>query len=249
MHPLKRERRFKTKKARETFFFDLCRKWYGEFPPGRVEPGESPDFLIIGADKTIGVEVTDWHIDQDKGGSDVRRMLEDRERLVERAEQIFWSGNNTPVFVSLFFENTQINGSHPKTARRLAALLDELFVGVTEGEEKTASDEQLERFDLSYLLWKVRLARHFSFPTFFDAPSVVGSGNPRPALEATIAAKEEKVGEYRLRCDEAWLLIVANTTLAQRLPPTLDADDLYPSSFDRVLLLDYAHEGVIELWK
>lgn len=250
MHPLKRERRFKTKKEREAFFFDLFRKWYSEFPTGRVEEGESPDFLIVGTDKSIGIEVTDWHIDQDKeGGSEVRRMLEDRERLVERAEQIFWSRNDTPVFVSLFFEDTQIKGSHIKTAERLATLLETLQRDVRDGEEKTASEELLERFDLTYLFWRVRLGRLFSFPTFFDAPNVVGSGNPRPAIEATIGSKELKLQEYRTKCDEAWLLIVANSTLAQSLPPTLQDDDFFPSTFDRVLLLSYADEAVIELLK
>lgn len=198
----------RSKIEREDFIFDRFRPAFSEFPKGEVVRSESPDYLIRQPNKTIGIEMVDFFIDQRPGGSVAKKKQSDRERFVELAEQAYVSLCSMPATVSLIFTEKQIGGTAKSSADSLAALIHEVIFNLKESEEVDIDRTTLAKFGLNEILWTVEIGRTFDTQLHFIYSNGAVFGDPSDSLHQTIASKEAKYEKYIEKCDEAWLLII-----------------------------------------
>jgi len=92
-----------SKKDVERAYLERFRSLIPDFPPGRIEATEEPDFLVHQPASILGLELTDLHRDTPSG---IRPQQADeamRHRVVARAQTLYVASGNPPVRVSVFF--------------------------------------------------------------------------------------------------------------------------------------------------
>ncbi len=243
-HPAARDRRDLSRKDLERFYLECCRAWQPGFPRGPVQALESPDFLVYGSDGITGVEVTEWHADHSRLGSRLRRDVEIRLRLVEQAEDLYYDADGAWARVDVFFAATPPHAESERMAHRLAATITQ-WVGQVPPAGRGEVPRPAFHRGLGRFIKRIRIARRerANRLSVWKAPSL---GDPTAAIQAAVRHKETKLPLYRSRCDRAWLLVVASTSLASALPPAWPPSS-FPSEFDKVLLLDFAGRRVVTL--
>ena len=93
------------KKEIEKHYLDRLRASMLDFPAGRIEPTEEPDFLVHGDNRVIGIELTELH-KETPGGAKPQQALEAmRHRVVTKAQELYIAANLPPVNVSIFMND------------------------------------------------------------------------------------------------------------------------------------------------
>jgi len=91
------------KKNRERQFLDEFQKLYPDFPQGRIETCESPDFPIHQDTRTIGIELVDYVRGQNNGESINRRNEVLWQRIADSARAEYEKKNDAPLMVHFFW--------------------------------------------------------------------------------------------------------------------------------------------------
>jgi hypothetical protein len=224
-------------------------------PVGIREFGDKPDLVIHTATHRIGIEHTQLFRLQGALGKPFPKEAESLERRsVERAQQLLHERGGPALLVYVRFHDQPLRKADVQgIAERLAAVVARIAPTVpgarTEAEswsynrtEPGAIPEQVER------LWVIR-------PGGQDARShwsVLRGGAPpdltRERIQAAIAEKDAKLAEYRSRCEEAWLLLVADgSSPATDLTLPEPFAETFTFGFDRVFYFHRSSLTVIEL--
>ncbi len=97
------------KKARERAYLERFRENLEDFPDGEVVPSERPDFLIKAGSGRIGVEVTEYHIQEpDEGwGSPMRAQEGTEDKVLRMASEKHQSKGLPPVIVHVLWHPHQ----------------------------------------------------------------------------------------------------------------------------------------------
>ena len=242
------------KKAREQAYLQRFRDNFASFPEGEVIPSEHPDFLVKTQARWIGIELTEYHVQEpDEGwGSPMRALEGTEDKVLRTASEQYQSKGLPPVVVNVLW--------HPHQAldrRRISKLAADLANLVQEHLPETGHNVTIRRRrhpawrSLPQEVESLTVDRQINFSENAWT-SVRGASVPTltpPQLQKKIRNKEAKVSTYRRKCREVWLLIVA-----RGFEPSTHVDIgsevesyQYESGFDRVFFLHHANEYVAEL--
>ena len=234
------------KKKVERYYLERFSALLNNFPAGKIEESEEPDFLVREA-RTLGIEFTELH--RENEGEQVPGQAREamRERVMTRAGQLFDEAGLPPVRCNAILTDEPIPKSEvEERAQRVADLAIRYLPSQPGGASVgRPSWDGLDGFPdwMSYIS-VLRLdgaeasSFHVSGSTWVER---LGAKH----LEPPLVAKERKLHAYRARCDEVWLVIVVD---ARRMSTWFPYDDeLLPtsvtSSFDRVFVLRLFGEG------
>ncbi len=200
------------KKTRERFFLDEFAAVYPNFPSGAIKNSERPDSLVSDGSRVTGIETIDYVRGQDSEGSIYRRNEILWQGIADQARREFESLRSDPLMVHFLWRSDQqprkaeisnlatsaatiIGRSVPKTLFKSARISHDELAGTP-----------IQTFVSSIHVTRVRNARQASW-SFIGAGFVSVSVNE---VRDLIASKNAKVPAYLRRCDEVWLLIVAD---------------------------------------
>jgi hypothetical protein len=241
------------KKARERAYLERFRENFADFPEGEGVSFEHPDFLIKTQSRRIGIELTEYHVQEpDEGWGSPMRAREGTEDMVLRtASRLYQSKGLPPVAVHVLWHPHQAlrSRSIPELAADLANLVLEHLP--EPGHEAAIRRSHPAWRSLPQEVTSLSVDRRINFSKN-SWTSVRGAFVPTltpSELQKIMRGKEAKVPTYRRQCREVWLLIVA-----RGFEPSTHVDIgsevesyRYESGFDRVFFLHHANEYVAEL--
>jgi hypothetical protein len=243
------------KKAREQAYLERFRENFADFPEGEVVPFEHPDFLIKTQSRRIGIELTEYHVQEpDEGWGSPMRAREGREDKVLRTASKRYQSKGLPaVAVHIHWNSHQVFSSRSvqELAADLADLVQELLP--EPGHEAAIRHRRHPAWrSLPQEVTSLSIDRRRNFSKNVWT-SVRGASVPTlapPELQQIIMrTKGAKVPSYRQQCREVWLLIVARgfepSTFGD-LGSEVEVHE-FETTFDRVFFLHHADEYVAEL--
>lgn len=224
-------------------------------PAGTRDFGDKPDLVIHTATHRIGVEHTQvLRLEGPRGKPFPKEAESLEQRSVERAQQLFEERGGPALFVYVYFNDQPIRKADVAgIAERLAAVVPRIAPvdpgAWTEVESwsynRTAPGALPEQVEELYVIRPPRP----------DAESLWGVGRAgtvpdltRERIQEAIDEKGAKLAEYRSRCDEVWLLLVAHgfsPATDLRLPEGFA--ETFTFGFDRVFYFHNFSLKVVEL--
>ena len=241
-------------KAREWAYLERFRENFASFPEGEVVPSERPDFLIKAQPRWIGIELTEYYVqepDEDRG-SLMQAQEGTEDKVLRTASEQHQSNDLPPVAVSILwnphraFSSRRIQGLAAVLADLVQEHLPELGQRVAIRYRRHPSWRALPQEVAS-----LTVDRQINFSKN-SWTSVRGASVPTltpPQLQKKMRNKEAKVPIYRRQCREVWLLIVARgfePSTHVDLGSELESHE-FETTFDRVFFLHHANEYVAEL--
>ena len=239
-----------SKKDIERWRLDRLKSFISDFPDGRLEPTEEPDFLIHCPTKVIGIELTDLHHETQPGQVPQQASEAMRNRIIARAKEIYESRQQPPVIATFFLDDrVHIKKSEAEPLATELANLVSLNVPVPNSsiEIPTSWDDFRP---LPQILHSLSIRRlDVVTKTFFSNPGATWVGTLSKAdVERSLLSKEPKLASYRAKCDEAWLVInsdIESMATWFEFEPAL-LEEHFSTSFDRIYVVQHfrgvAHE-------
>jgi hypothetical protein len=242
------------KKARERAYLERFRQNFADFPDGEVVPSEPPDFLIKARPRWIGIEITEYHVEEsDEGwGSPMRAREGTEDKVLRLASEQHQSKGLPPVAVQVHWNTHQVFSS-----RRVQELAADLADLVQEhlpepGHEAAIRHRRHPAWRLlSQEVTSLSIDRRINFSknSWTSVRAAFVPTLTPPELQQIMQNKEAKVSSYRQQCREVWLLIVARgfepSTFGD-LGPEVEGYR-FDSGFDRVFFLHHFDGFVKEL--
>lgn len=239
-----------SKKIVERHYLDAFARLLSPFPDGEAIPTEEPDFLVVGQDRTIGIELTELHRMAPAGTIPQQASEAMRHRVVARAEQIYVSTGNPPIRCAVHFQDGHIEKWQVED---LASAITELAVRNLPLQNSSTREEYqwTNRDYFPEAINTIGIHRldaitknHFFCPGATWVASLTAGD-----VQRALTAKEEKYAVYRTRCSAAWLLVNADigsmSTWFQFDAAPLS--DIFTSSFDRAFILRHFGGELYEL--
>lgn len=223
------------------------------FPEGEI-PREGrnskPDFRVVSPEHVVGVEHTEIYHEQSGRGIPQQARETYTERITQRAQEIYQSGNNPPVWVwPHFTTNAQLGTDNvEELAEDLAEIVEHNLPeknSSVELKQSWSPDDPLPRqFSVIQILRYGDVQQPWFPPMAGAEPEV-----PTSYIQERIQDKNTKITEYRDRCDHIWLLLVVDgsrpSTFFDIAGEALD--NVYESRFDQTYLFDFQRKQVHEL--
>jgi hypothetical protein len=242
------------KKAVERAYLQRFRENFADFSEGEVVSFERPDFLIKTQSRRIGIELTEYHVQEpDKGwGSPMRAREGTEDKVLRMASRLYQSKGLPAVAVYVHWNSHQVFSSR-RVQELAAGLADLVQEHLPEpGHEAAIRHRHHPAWrSLPQEVTSISIDRRINFSKN-SWTSVRGAFVPTltpPELQQIMRTKEAKVPSYRQQCREVWLLIVARgfepSTFGD-LGPEVEGY-WFESGFDRVFFLHHADEYVAEL--
>jgi hypothetical protein len=229
------------KEERELWALKKFRELYS-VPDGPVDSSEeSPDLVIHASSCRVGIEVTDIQPENGKGGSSVMREASERAGVMRTLKSLLRKSNTPPILVSYHGDLPERSPTgRDDLAARLARYIKPRIPPVGEVFSKCVNhwpyDPELppECFALTIARYRylTEISCNSGEAVFIPDLSIAD-------VERCVAKKDGKVGAYRDRCDEPWLLMCVNTVdLATAYSlESFNAPPALPTEFDRLFVL------------
>lgn len=240
-----------SKKDIECFYLERFQALLPSFPKGKIEHFEEPDFLVSRSDSILGVELTELHRKTPAGASPQQAREAMRQRVIERAQEIYLAENHPAARVTVFMhEGTHVGRLE---VERLANQICDLAVRNLP-ERNSSSEEFYEWTNRAYfpeIVNNIRVHRLDAITeTHFNCPGATWVASlSRADIDRALEAKEPKYSTYRKSCNEAWLVINADvrsmSTWFQFDSAPLS--ETFKTSFDRVFVLRHFGGKLYEL--
>lgn len=239
-----------SKKELEFSRLERFKSFMPDFPMGEVEPTEEPDFLVRGPDRIVGLELTDLHRETLPGQTPEKATEAMRQRVVTRAREIYATRQLPPVSASFFLDD-RIHVKKSEVEALAQDFADLVASNVpSPNSSKDVSEDWGDVQSFPSILHSLSIHRLDGVTkAFFNSPSATWLATlKREDVERALAAKEPKYSAYRDKCDEAWLVINADTaSMSTWFEFDLDVlNNPFATRFDRVFLVQHfggkAHE-------
>jgi hypothetical protein len=239
------------KKVRERKFIDEIAQIYSAFPVGEIVDSESPDFLIKQNSKVIGIELVDYIRGQIEGESAERRNEVLWQKVANKAKEIFEVKHNIPLLIHFHWNKSHFlrQAEISQLANDVVRLVENRIPAQLFGNIRIGLDELdgtlLKDVCHSMTITRVRNEEQ-SLWSFISSGWIAVQANE---IQHLIDAKNDKAQEYLRRCDEIWLIIVADGHyITSNIDlPELTANNLYASFFEQVLVYDRISKIVFPL--
>jgi hypothetical protein len=235
-------------KAEEQALLNKFRLNYVNFPKGKIEPTESPDFIIYGS-KKIGIEVTQIFQDQDSPkGSKLRRMESYQRKLLVDIVEVLREREFPICLVDISLNSKKFAVTlRPKTVAMKCA--DEIAKQISfkkEFEHRPITINnygQLPDLVLDIGIWFSSTLTDFEY---VESSGGIGMTLTNEKLQFVLDKKEKLLKNYK-ECDEYWLVIKEGSSSADYFPK-IDIDNSYiRTSFQKVFLIRQFGSKVISL--
>lgn len=238
-------------KMDEREHFDLFMELLAECPVRLLRHDDHPDFLVERKGRAIGIEHTELF--EERKCSSRRphtpvELEEMQKRIVREAKDLYVAQGNPSTVVEVWFDpgmkrSKLVRGRSQAIAAELARFVAEWVCTAHSADEWARPGDRIPEID--YLsIYGRSSAWSKKNPSELGPPSV-------SVFQGAIAKKDTRYDVYRLKCDECWLLIVADRfNPAQGFDFTKDDSSLrhcYRSRFDRVFFLEWGHRWLREL--
>jgi len=215
-----------------------------------LKDDERPDFLIENGDKTLGIEVIQL-LEGSNSTGDKRVKIEGGWADVISELDRVWKTNGLPkVEVSLIFSNeTHVPG------KKIESLVERIMKVVKENlpnedEDKTfENDGTIDGFPEEITNLSILRCKGFKTSNWDYVDGSWGIILESKMIQRCIDKKEMKRSDYIEKCDEVWLLIVANGGKPSGLfnyEPWL-FESKFESSFDAVFFFDTSTASFVSL--
>lgn len=241
------------KKARELAHLEHFRQICPVFPKGEIEKTESPDFLVRGGSRLLGIEHTEIFQPGRPHGGSLQAQDSLAQKAVARARELWMEAVGRPLLVQILF--------HPRV-KIAKENIDAIAEAIARAVEKTTIEPgevvMLKRTGVTQVFLPrevvhIAIRRPLIDKKEEDLWRCSSSGwipeLPPQEIQDVIDKKGRKLANYTLNCSEVWLLIVAD---AARLPATVDLSEsallhVYTTRFDRVFFFSNADRRYAEL--
>ena len=235
------------KKERERALLNEFTSTYFDFPDGKIEEFEEPDFLVSTSARVVGIELVDYVREQGKDGSVLRRDEELHQRIADEARAKFEARNPIPLMVHfIWYGHRHLSKADVKPLTDSIVKVVEqnvpqgLFHSVRIGKDRLSTS--LHRLVSSVHVTRVRNKTQTLW-------SYVGSGWTEVTtgeVQSLIDLKNDKVEAYRQNCDYIWLLIVADGRyISSSVELQSDVKDHpFHSEFDCLIFWDYLNQRI-----
>ena len=240
------------KKIEERKFLECVRAKYKDFPGGLISDRDPPDFIVEAEGGAIGVEITRYpYTHLNDIARKARRQEGEWEKAVQNACSAYVSRNRFPIDVGVIF-----NPHFDITRARRRVLESALLELVIKNMPKMGATVSLRQDCRGCPLvpqevLSVRIARFEVMTRSHWA--VLSGGWVKPFLPSEllqmILEKEKNLVQYRDRVTQAWLVCVIDGLRPSsfvEIPHSI-INQLYPTKFDKTLLLEYFDRRVLEL--
>lgn len=196
----------------ERRYLESVRTLLTDFPVGRIEDKECPDFLVHAANRVIGIEITELHQVPDGQPLPLQAREAVRQKIVDRAKTIYDGAGHPPVDCKLHLKDLPYRKSDIEP---LATSIAELARRNIPPDGELCLVEEYDWMNAAYfpdVVDRIRVARYgVMTESFFSADGTAWIGPMPPDLvREAIDVKGAHIDEYLRRCDEAWLAIVAD---------------------------------------
>ena len=240
------------KKALERQFLAKAAALYPNFPPGSIIDAERPDFLTSSDSRITGIEVVNYVRGQHSGGSDHRRNEVLWQQITDEARRKFESNNPDPLMVHFSWYSNRYprKAEVPAIAANVAEVVERHVPKTIFARTQISGDDFIHTLAHTYLdsihVTKVRNARQTIW-----AP--IGAGFisvSAPELQGISTSKGYKVRQYLQKCDEVWLLIVADGRYTSSTGELLEEEARRvesPTLFQEVLFYDRPNKMILSL--
>lgn len=229
-----------TKKEKERLWLEHFRKEYpyqGDFPAGIVKYHENPDVLVIDSARTVGIEITEFHlIDGSLPQSEPQQALR-RAGVVEEARRLYLAEGGKDIGFSFGFQYISAD-RRKKLPAELAAFAKRIEDNVSETIwlEGNAAPEEVtfawNSGEYQNAVWQAQQVHK-------------GSLTSKDKLVEIIRSKERKVKGYQ-KCDAYWLLIcVSFFDRAQDQEIRIDDPYVHSDVFERIFMFKSVFNEIV----
>jgi len=239
------------KKEIEMHYLNRLRKAMPDFPQGRIESTEEPDFLIHSEDSILGIELTEMHRVTPDGVKPQQELEAMRHRVVARAQELYSAKDLPPVKVSVFMsDRPDIRKGHVQSLAEALCQLVERNLPNSNSSKKVEND-WTNRVYFPEPIISVSVNRlDVITESIFNVPGATWvSTLSNSDIERVVGPKELKLPAYLRKCDLVWLVINADIGPMSTWFYFDDSAPLLPlkSKFDRVLVHRHFASSLIEL--
>jgi hypothetical protein len=238
----------RTKKL-EQLFFEQFRSKVSEFPTGSVIHDDAPDFLVSMPHTSLGIEITQIFREVSPGELPEQQYEAEEQLIIDRAQEMATTLQLPPLLVSAYFS------SQARPQKRYRDSITRKLVESVESNLPLGDD------------FAFRLHSNDGLPREIDAVSVRrypcitkplwqtgGAGavmeDCASDIQAKIDSKNAKLGEYKRRCADCWLLIVADWFAASSAfyePSAKTLEHKFNTAYDRIYFLESFSGRVLRL--
>lgn len=235
-------------KKEERQFLAQFRECYPDFPNGKIEESEAPDFIVRPTTKrSLGIEITRIFFDEE---SIQNRNIEIRRKLINKALKSFQLSSNENLAANICF-----NAETPFERLNIKFLSEEISVIIqrfiqSEGDSgkpfwkiKQNLPKHIEEINLIH-------SRENQVPVWTSSCVKIFQKEFIESIKTSILKKQEKIYMYQSNVlDNYWLLIVADNiaysagfninNLLERIS--------FESSFEEIFLFDYFNRKIYTL--
>jgi uncharacterized protein YciU (UPF0263 family) len=230
------------KKIRERKFINEVAQIYPAFPVGEIIDNESPDFLIKQNTQIIGVEIVDYVRGQIEGESVERRNEVLWQKVANTAKGLFETKHNIPLLIHFHWNKRHFlrQAEISRLANDFVRLVENHIPEKLFGNIRIGLDELegtlLDDVCHSITITRVRNDKQ-SLWSFISSGWIEVQTNE---IQYLIDAKNDKTQDYLRRCDETWLIIVADGHyISSNIDlPEATSNNVFVSFFEQVLVYD-----------
>lgn len=256
------------KKRHEKFLLDRFLEHQG-ITPTRIDPGESPDFLVDIDGRTVGVEVTQLFIKRCNSEArllpEEKALLEAKEptlqaiesitsSIVSKARRIYLDADNPPVHSQILFSSWIKPNIDNKKRDQVAKLIADQIQGMSLQNSEVANwrsreDEKENPLSDWVIFISAQRVPELRFARWSPTNNSVGfvSTLTPERLQEEIDKKASRISAYKKRAEEIWLLIVADRTRSSQkfsVMPDFPLDSI-SSPFAKTFYYGYVSDEVL----
>jgi hypothetical protein len=228
---------------------DTFRRVCGDFPFGRIVPGETPDFVVYRASTKIGIEHTLVYIDDAKKRGSLQSREAAETRIIQIAEKYVQEAALPDVYVSLFFNLIWL--PERKQEERIAQAVAQTVIDnlPPEGKSVWVTYQLHSGQPIEVDLIGIHRINDFGDKRWSSHEAGQPVKDAIKRIQESIDSKERKLRSCLQKCDECWLLIVAPswTPAGMIHPDAASLEHTYSSSFTRIYFLNHSYGTVTQL--
>lgn len=257
----------KQKKAEEEFHLKIFQKCYPDFPTGKINISETPDFLVKTSRNVIGIENTMLFKQEIEEAFSLQSIESTYRKILDNACEIYKKSGLPPVKVQVLFSNFkkikksgfvragfargQVNQvSHQLGQRVIDYSRRHQNTNFSELTRLISDEENIEG-----------ISNIFVSLNIFNGINTLRNNRWLPIqsnsvktdcineIQNSIDKKNKKYQNYLKKSDECWLLLVANrNNPSQSFRIGKKAKQhVYDSLFERTFFLEIEHKDLVQL--
>jgi len=209
---------------------------------------EHPDFILNLSDKTVGIEICNIYVgfSSQSKGSEVKRQESHRNKWLKSLTDEYYSQTNVPLWVCML---APLSYSSYRDAK------DDILTFLLQSSrgEIDLSQNHILKTTAGYFQISItrfpnteEFQRYSGWRCVNDHMGWVAQlTNNDSRITSIVLKKEEKAKSYRSRCDDIWLLIVADSKWASGFARYFGNEHLsLETNFNAIWLLEYPNKSI-----